>query len=103
MDIQIGTPRTDARYLCFVPHDVKREISKPIVLIWTKGRWCFDESSVEFPRKPVAWVGPLPAGKLLDLFPDAYGWDEDYSASAAKLAADIDEKLLQSIAQEFDL
>jgi len=61
-------PKTEGRYLCFVSHDVKAEIAKPIVLLWWKGGWHFDESNVRFPRPPHAYAGPLPTGKLTDLF-----------------------------------
>lgn len=97
MKIETGTPRTDARYLCFVPHDIKPEIAKPIVLIWSAGRWRFDESNVEFPRPPAGWVGPLPAGKLADIVPGIKDRD-GYSVAAAKLADDIDAHI-----QEYDL
>lgn len=62
-------PTVEGRYLCFVSHDVKAEIAKPIVLLWWKGAWHFDESNVRFPRPPYGYAGPLPTGKLFDLFP----------------------------------
>jgi len=107
-----NNPKTEGRYLCFVSHDVKAEIAKPIVLLWWKGGWHFDESNVRFPRPPYGYAGPLPTGKLADLFPQCVSEthftgkvpdDDAIDEAADKLRAHPEWKHPNSEEQEYDL
>lgn len=62
-------PATEGRYLAFVADDVTKIYARPIVLMWDKGWWYYPTSSVRYSPKVYGWFGPLPVGKLTELFP----------------------------------
>jgi hypothetical protein len=62
-------PIGDGRYLVFTEDDVVPKYTRPLVLLWHGGQWNYPNSSIKYGRAVFAFAGPLPHGKLSDLFP----------------------------------
>lgn len=67
MDFRQGQPRADGRYLCIVESDLQPSWALPVLLTW-RGEWLLPTS--EKPHRPrvYAWDGPLPIGRLSEMF-----------------------------------
>jgi hypothetical protein len=68
MEIQTGIPTVDGLYLVFVPSDLP-EYSRPLVLLWRAAQWNYPNSAIRYDRRVWGWLGPLPCGKLAEMFP----------------------------------
>lgn len=70
MEIQTGIPNVDGQYLVFVASDIMPQYARPIVIMRHGDDWFYPQSSVRYRPQVYAWLGPLPVGKLTELFPE---------------------------------
>lgn len=65
MEIQQGMPTEDGRYVAFIADRVYKIWATPTIAVFHEGRW-------DIGRPVYAWIGPLPMGKIEDLWPTVF-------------------------------
>lgn len=62
MEIQTGSPTVNGRYVAFTADRIYKLWATPTIAVFHEGRW-------DIGRPVYAWLGPLPDGKIEDLWP----------------------------------
>lgn len=63
------SPVADGRYLAFTSVEAAQEWCLPVILLWYGGYWCHEYSKKPFERPVWGHAGPLPVGRLSEIFP----------------------------------
>lgn len=58
MKLENGKPVLEGRYLVYVPGLLGW--LEPQLVIWSRGGWCFRNSTEKYPDEVRCWIGPLP-------------------------------------------